>query len=512
MLIAQALLRNRRGNPNAIATVDLSRRRSWKEHVDRVSRLANGIRSAGCKPGDRVGLLAWNSDYFLEVQHAAIWAGCVIVPLNTRWSVEENVAAIADADIQFLFVDTAGAAHAIQFRSVFPSLQIIGTDTAEAMDVTLDHLVDTHPPLEPFEAARDSLAAIYFTGGSTGRSKGVMLDHLALWSSAALTMMFMRIDGRSRYLHASPMFHMGDGAPTLATTLAGGSHFFLPIFRVEGFLSLVEAEQCTHTLLGPTMIGFVMNEPGFDRRRLASLEVLAFGSAPMQPALHHRLLSELDHVTFTHCYGQTEMGPLITSLDPVHQKVDDPRLYSVGKPHCCTEVKLMRPDGTEAGVNEPGEIWARGVNRMMGYWNRPEETAKALVDGWLRTGDIATMDEEGYLYICDREKDMIISGGENVFSAEVEAVIGLHPSVEMNAVIGIPSERLGESVHAVVKLREGCSLTHEELLNFCRQRLGGYKCPRSMEIRSSFPLSAAGKTLKHELRAEFWKARDKQVA
>ncbi len=512
MLITQALLRNRRGNPNALATMHLSRRRTWKEHVDRVSRLARGIRAAGCNPGDRVALLAWNSDYFLEVQHAVLWAGGVIVLLNTRWSVEENVAAIADVGTGLLFVDAAGAAHADQFRSAVPSIRIVGTDTPQILDGTVDHLIDTCPPLEPFEAAHGELAAIYFTGGSTGRSKGVMLDHLALWSSAVLTMMFMLIDGRSRYLHASPMFHMGDGAPTLATTLAGGSHFFLPIFRVENFLVLMETEQCTHTLLGPTMIGFVMNEPGLDRGRLASLKVLAFGSAPMQPALHHRLLAELGHVTFTHCYGQTEMGPLITSLDPVHQNADDPRLCSVGKPHCCTEVKLMRPDGTEAGVNEPGEIWARGVNRMMGYWNRPEETAKALVDGWLRTGDIATMDEEGYLFICDRAKDMIISGGENIFSAEVEAVIGLHPAVEMNAVIGIPSERFGESVHAVVKLREGYSLTHRELLEFCRQRIGGYKCPRSMEIRSGLPLSAAGKTLKHELRAEFWNARDNQVA
>lgn len=225
-----------------------------------------------------------------------------------------------------------------------------------------------------------------------------------------------------------------------------------------------------------------------------------------QPVLE-RLQADLPHVRLLHVYGQTEMGPTISYLEPNYQVAGGPKSQSVGKPFACVEVKIVDANGREAAANEPGEILARGPCSMIGYWNKPEETLRAKVDGWIRTGDVAYKDDDGFLFICDRVKDMIITGGENVFSAEVENAVATHPAVAEVAVIGVPDADFGERVHAVVVLRPGTTLDAEELREFCRSRIANYKCPRSIEVRASLPVSGAGKILKRDLREPHWAGR-----
>lgn len=508
MLLVQAIRRNASFRSSDIATIDGDEQRSWGEFADRVARAADGFRQMSVAVGDRVGILALNSARYLEAQFAAWWLGAVVVPMNIRWSIEENLFCVTDAGLETLVHDLAFSDAVDEMCRQKPHIRrvLLATDAAQGVP-SLDQLIDYGEVFPAHEGAPDDLAGIYYTGGTTGSPKGVMLSHQSLWAAATAIVLANRMDATSKVLHATPMFHLADGGMSHGGMIVGATHVFVPRFEASRVLAAIDRHQVTDLLLVPTMIGMLQQADDYSPAKLGSVRCLSFGASPMPQPVLERLQADLPHVRLLHVYGQTEMGPTISYLEPNYQVAGGPKSQSVGKPFACVEVKIVDANGREAAANEPGEILARGPCSMIGYWNKPEETLRAKVDGWIRTGDVAYKDDDGFLFICDRVKDMIITGGENVFSAEVENAVATHPAVAEVAVIGVPDADFGERVHAVVVLRPGTTLDAEELREFCRSRIANYKCPRSIEVRASLPVSGAGKILKRDLREPHWAGR-----
>lgn len=505
MYLTSGLHRSVQRHPEKIATVDHGRRQSFLELSQRVARLAGALRQLGVAPGDRVAVLALNSDRYIETALAVWWAGAVLNPVNTRWSANEIIYALKDCEVGLLLVDDAFAAMASSLHAAVPCLRStvhLGRQAAPAGMQDYETLIAQAQPVEDARCDASALAAILYTGGTTGFPKGVMLSHGNLWSS--MVGRTAEISNPSDYvtLLIAPLFHVAGLGRLIGQTIVGGSCVTLPAFQVEVVLRTIQDEQITDLVMVPSMIQMMVDDPCFTQFRLGSLKRIVWGAAPIALPLLERALDAFPGVEFIHAYGMTETSASV-SVNGACNSVQARRsglIRSAGRAGYATEVRIADDQGKEVPRGAPGEILVRGPIVMMGYWNRPEETKKALRDGWLRTGDGGTMDEAGYIYVIDRIKDMIITGGENVYPAEVESVLGTHPAVATSAVIGIPSEKWGEAVHAVVVLREGQQATEQELREHCRSHLGGYKCPKSIEFRTAMPLSAAGKVLKSELR------------
>ena len=512
MLLIQAIRRNAGFRRTSVATIDGQSEQDWQTFVDRVARAADGLRQIGVKAGDHVGILALNSAHYLEAQFAIWWMGAVVVPMNIRWSLEENLYCVLDADIKTLVFDRAFAELAMAIAPKVEGIKLVSLDDESGNTVrSLGSLIDGGSPGEAVEIASGDLAGIYYTGGTTGFPKGVMLSHQALWSAAIGVILANGMSSESRVLHATPMFHLADGAMSHGAMIVGATHVFIPRFDAVAVLQTVQRCGVTDLLLVPTMIGMLQSSDYYSPEQMRSVRALSFGASPMPDPILARLQADLPDVRLIHVYGQTEMGPTISYLEPHFQIPGDPRAQSVGKPFACVEVKVVDDDGTVVPDGVPGEIWARGPSAMTGYWKRPDDTAAAMTNGWVRTGDIAYKDADGFLYICDRAKDMIITGGENVFSAEVENAISAHPAVAQVAVIGVPDEAYGECVHAVVVLRTDHQVTLDDLRNHCKLLIANYKCPKSLEFLNALPVSGAGKILKRDLREPHWAGRARAV-
>ncbi|EAQ98091.1 acyl-CoA synthetase [Congregibacter litoralis] len=515
--VTEFLKSNARATPGAPATRHLGRNRSWTEMQDRVARLASAIRAMGVASGDRVAILALNSDRYLEYYFAVWWAGAAVVPMNTRWSAEENAYALGDAGAKVLFIDDAFAPMLKEMTAELSLTHIVFTGEDATPEGCLDYesLIAANEPCEDAERGGDDLAGLYYTGGTTGFPKGVMLSQQALWFNNLSVSSGSSYQMGDVYLHAGPMFHLADGAFSGAACTNGLCHTFLPSFDLSKVMDLLEAEKVTHTLMVPTMLGMLVNHPDFDPGRLSALRSVAYGASPMPEGLMHTLLERLPNIGWMQGYGQTEMAPIITLLPAENHTLEGPnagKMRSAGRAAPGVEVRICDEDGKDLPNGEVGEIVARAPGSMSGYWNRPEQTEATLSGGWVKTGDGAYRDDDGFIFIVDRLKDMIVTGGENVFSAEVENAVSTHPAVAAVSVIGIPDERWGEAVHAIVILQEGQSVTVEELIEHTHT-IANYKRPRSISFRDEpFPLSGAGKILKTELRKPFWDNQDRGVS
>jgi long-chain acyl-CoA synthetase len=518
MNTTQGLRRALQINPNGLATVFGDRRRNWREIGERVSRLAAGLGALGANPGDRVAILSLNSDRYLELYLATAWAGAVIVPLNIRWSPLENEDALRDCRADTLVVDKAFASTGTELAKALPGLKLVYADDGDvpAGMESYEALLARSEPIPDAMRTSADLAGIFYTGGTTGRSKGVMLSHGNLMANALNALGEGLFPASAIYLHAAPMFHLANGAAMYSLLLSGGSNVIIQAFTPEGVMAAVQNDHVTDVLLVPTMIQMLVDHPALGSYQMSSLKNVIYGASPISEAVLGRAMAALPNVQFTQAYGMTELSPIATLL---HWKehIGDGRAKGrhrgAGRPTLGCEVRIVDSDDRPVPCGTVGEIVARGDNVMMGYWERPEETAKALVDGWMHTGDGGYMDDDGFIYVVDRVKDMIISGGENIYSVEVENAIAQHAAVAQCAVIGIPNEQWGEQVHAVVVSRNGAQVSAAELIEFCKTLIAGYKCPRSIEISESpLPLSGAGKILKRELRRPFWENRERLVS
>jgi acyl-CoA synthetase (AMP-forming)/AMP-acid ligase II len=514
MHLTQGLHRAVQQQPGTVMTIFGERKRTFREAADRVARLAGAMRALGVRDGDRVAMLSLNSDRYSEYLLAVPWANAVLNPVNTRWSAPEIAYSLRDSGSRVLLVDDTLAPMLPALREAAPELAtVIHAGDGPAPDGALGYedLVATASPIEDARRGGDELAGLFYTGGTTGFPKGVMLSHANLatsWLGAAASGHLARPG--SRTLHAAPMFHLADLLSWGVTVLAGGGHVILPAFEPVAVLAAVAEHRATDALLVPTMIQILADHPEVTRYDLTSLRAVLYGASPIPQAVLERAMKALPGASFTQAYGMTELSPVATLLSPAdHERGGVLRSAGRAAPHA--EIRVVDAGGAEVPRGTVGEIIVRGGHVMRGYWNKPEETEAAVRDGWMHTGDGGYLDERGYLYVVDRLKDMIITGGENVYSAEVENAISSHPAVAQCAVIGVPDPGWGERVHAVVIPQPGATVTLQELREHAKTRIADYKAPRSLEITETLPVSGTGKVLKRELRAKHWTGRERQV-
>jgi long-chain acyl-CoA synthetase len=470
--------------------------RTYAELDDRVRRLATVI-AERTNLGDRVALLALNSEQYLEMYFAVPASGRLIVPLNTRWADPELIYALDDSASTLLVTDREPGELADHVGAVLPT------------GPALDALIDAAAPMADLGAGvvEDDVAGLFYTGGTTGQSKGVMLTHRNLIANAVHVRTTAPAAPGDAYLVMAPMFHAAGSNSVVDVVWNGAHHVILPGFDAASSLDAMERFGVNMLLAVPTMMAAQVDEQLARPRDVTALRRYLHGGSPVAGEVVRRALEAFPGVEQIELYGATELSPLVTAFNHHEQAIDTDRLRSCGRPIMGVAVRII--DGAtdeELPPGAVGEIEVRGANVMAGYWNKPDVTAAVLRDGWYRTGDVGRLDADGYLFVLDRSKDMIITGGENVYSTEVEEVLYTHPGVAEATVFGIPDETWGEAVHAVVVARQE-GLTATELIEHCRRSIAGYKVPKSVDFRADpLPKSGPGKVLKRELRAPYWSA------
>ena len=472
---------------------------SYWQLNDRVHRLAFALSELGLGAGDRVGIVAGNCHRYVESYLAIPAAGMVIVPINTRASEPEMEFVLRDAGVKVLITDRAPARYEAGLVSVIRMPE-------EYEDV----VAAARPEPLHIRPSEEDLAGIFYTGGTTGRSKGVMLTHRNLISNAITALVWAKLRKEDRWLVMAPMHHAAGTCLVLSSLWIGASQVMLPAFSAAGALDLIERHQASGTLAVPTMMIAMNDEQTARPRNIDSLRLLSHGASPAPVEVLRRAHAVFPKAELLHLYGTTETAPIATTFQNEEQHLNDELAGSVGQPALGVEVAVFDPDNTPAPSSAAGEIVLRGNNVMAGYWGLPEESAKALEGGWYHTGDLGFITEAGYLFLNDRLKDMVVTGGENVYTIEVEDALYQHPKVQEAAVFGVPDERWGESVLAVVVPRE--TVTEEEIISHLRPLIAGYKIPRHIIIQNEpLPKSAAGKILKRQLREPYWQGRKTRI-
>jgi long-chain acyl-CoA synthetase len=493
---------------------------TYAELARRVGGLGASLDVLGLPAGARIGVLAANSLAHVECFLGIPAYARVIVDLNFRLAEDELVFLAQDAGIELLVTDTERLEVARVIRERCPQLREIVHDGAGCPDdcVEYEELVAA-APAQPPGTGEHELAAISYTGGTTGRPKGVMLSHGNLLANARHNLLATGHSAEDRWLHVCPMFHVAGTANVLAATWVGATQVVLPRFDAELVATAIERDRITHMVLVPTMLGMLLDHDAAGTRDFSSLRHVQYAASPIAWQLQRRVLDRFD-CDVAQFYGMTEAAPTVTHCTPrdhrLGQAGEEPyrtRLASMGAAVVGVQVDVRDGEGQPVAIGEIGEVWVRGPNVMLGYWKQPEATEDALVDGWYRSGDAAYADADGYLYMVDRLKDMIITGAENVYCVEIERALAEHPAVLEAAVFGIPDDRWGEAVHAVVAVARQSSLEAEELIAHCRRLIAGFKVPRSIDIRTDpLPKSGAGKVLKNRLRDPFWAGRERWVS
>ena len=516
MQLTQALTRAVQLRHRYTATIYNERKRTWREIGERVPRLAAGLRGLGLEPGARLAVLALNSDNYIELFFAAAWARLVLVPLNTRWAIPENVYSQKDAGCAGLIVDDTFAPQVDELIAGHFAEHVVhmGDGPTPAGLCAYEALIARSSPMADECGSGDELCGIYYTGGTTGHPKGVMLSHANFTAASINWIATLHFSDETVYMHSAGLFHLAGASPAFALTMAGGTHVCLPKFDAMLAFEAIQAHRINYVLFVPTMINMMLNHSAFDRFDLSSVRYCEYGASPMPDSVLASAIEKLPTWEFIQGYGMTETAALTVSLpwrfhfDGEHGKA---KRQAAGRASYGVDVKIVDPEGNELPRGTPGEIAVRGAQVMLGYWNKPEATAAAIRNGWMHTGDGAWMDDDGFVYIVDRVKDMIISGGENVYSREVENAVHAHPSVRECAVIGVPDQKWGEAVLAIVILKDGKSATAEEIIEHCHKLIANYKCPRQVEFREALPLSGAGKIMKNVLREAYWKGAKRSV-
>jgi long-chain acyl-CoA synthetase len=510
LCLTQALHRAVRQHPKKIVTIHGQRRQDYATMRHRVACLASALRALGVAPGDRVAILSLNSDRYAEYYFAVYWAGGVVNPVNVRWSAAEIAYSLNDCDTRILFIDDPFLPMLLALRQQAACLNTVihcGDGATPAQSLSYETLIADHAPVEDARRGGEDLAGVFYTGGTTGFPKGVMLSHRALYLNA-LELMTHGIDASHGIgLHAAPMFHLADHVMFNALFIGGGTHVMLSMFDPKRVAETIEREGVSMTLMVPIMIQALVDSEPAHEHDMSSLKELLYGGAPMNEAVIDRTLARLPQARMCQAYGMTELAAIATILPHYYHSKEARsvgKCRSAGLPSAICEMRIVDKDGNEASRGTVGEVAVRSPCAMQGYWNKPELTRQALRGGWMHTGDGGYMDADGFIFIVDRLKDMIITGGENVYSVEVENAVATHDAVLQCATIAVPDEQWGELVHVCVVLRPGATLDLQSLHAHCVPLIANYKIPRSLEILEKLPVSGAGKVLKSKLREKYW--------
>ena len=492
-------------------------RYTYGQLAERIHRLSHFLKDTGVDKGDRVAILHQNSHQFIETYFAAAQLGAILVPLNIRLSPKE---------LSFILEDS-GAALLITARRFEPQVtalaemetglrQVVWTGPGETpviyTSVDYEEVLKEGPSVAtPMPVINDKdIAHLYYTSGTTGRPKGVILSHKNVCLHALGAIAELRLSDRDNWIHAAPLFHLADAWATFAMTWVGGKHVIVEDFEPSKVLAILQRERITITNMIPTMLNMLVNTPEVDKYDYTSLRVLLSGGAPIAQEVVRKII-ETFGCDYIQTYGMTETSPYlalsILKENLLHLSPEERFYYKArtGRPFIGVLLKVVREDGGEVLSNdeEVGEIIVKGDIVTEGYWNRPEETRASLKDGWLFTGDMATINAEGYVNIVDRKKDVIITGGENVYSVEVENVLYKHPSILEGAVIGVPDPKWGEAVKAVVVLRPGYQATEEDIIQHCKKEIAGFKAPKTVDFVTALPKTGSGKIYKKGLKERY---------
>lgn len=509
MLITQLFQQALVLNPDGLSTVFESRTRTWRETHDRVARAGTSLANLSQSSDSFIAVLAMNSDRYLELFFAIPWAGYAIAPMNIRWSSLENLQTLEDCGAHVLLVDEHFKEQGLELaRHRTLSLIYIGDGETPPGMLNYEALLEATSPLPEAQLSPQDLFAVFYTGGTTGSPKGVAFTHQSLCQASVAYLAMLPDTEDMRFAYVGGFFHFSAASHLLYTTLAGGSHIILPKFEPEPMMKAISQHSATNAVMVPTMITSLLNHPDFAKHDLSSMRTLVYGGSPIARELLEEAARKLPGWRFFQIYGMTETGGFATMLrwrDHLFEGPAKHRILSCGQPAPGVEVRICDPQGAELPRGELGEIVMRSDYVMLKYLGKPAETAETLREGWIHSGDAGYMDEDGYLYVADRIKDMIVSGGENVYSIEVERALYAHHAVLQAAVIGIPSPQWGEAVHAIVLLRVEADADEAKLIAHCRELIGAYKCPKSIEfVTSPLPTGPAGKIQKAKLRAQYW--------
>ncbi len=483
------------------ALIDKDQSFTYAELEDRCARLVGGLRALGLSKGDRVAIWADNCHEYIETYVGAPAGGLVVVPLNTRHAEPELRYALEDSQTTVLITDrdAAGMADIVEhIINIGPEYEALLDAPAAALG---EDIVET------------DLAGLFYTGGTTGKSKGVMLSHRNLIANTFHWLTSVPQSGEDVTLVMAPLFHAAGSNGVLASIWTTGCQITLAAFNPVEVLDLIESQRVSLTLGVPTMLAAMAEEQHANPRKVDTVRAIAHGGSPIATEVVRRTWTAFPTAEMIEVYGATELSPLTTALRNEQLLLDDDRARSCGQSIPGTDVRVLDTNGVEVARGEIGEVVVRGPNVMVGYWNKPEQTEAVLKDGAYWTGDLGYMDEAGYVFLVDRSKDMIVSGGENVYCTEVEEVLYKHEAVLEAAVYGIPDEKWGETVHATVVPRaEHSNVNPDDLIEYCRSQIAGYKVPKGIEIRQEpLPKSGPGKVLKRELRAPFWEGQERSV-
>lgn len=520
--IAEAVRRHAAATPHAIAFTFGEEQLDFAALDSGGNRAAQALIAAGVRKGDRVAYLGKNHHLYFEALLGALKLGAVMTPVNWRLAVPELVYVLNDSQARVLFV---GEGFADTVSRAWPDLRhveaIVGIDVGGASDgdgALPDYRAwrDAHEAVDPHgDGAGDDAAIQLYTSGTTGHPKGAVLSNRSILASRADEadkLDWQKSEPGEVTLLAMPSFHISGTGTGLGTMIAGTESIILAEYDPARALDLIEAYNISKIFMVPAAIRIMLNHPRVAEVDFSRLKYITYGASPIPLDLMRAAMDRFG-CGFVQMYGMTETSGTIVTLNPEdHVPEGSPRMRSVGKPLPGVEIRIIDRDGNVLPPREVGEISTRSVKTMTGYWNNPAATTAVIdEDGWLRTGDAGYLDEDGYLFIHDRVKDMIISGGENVYPAEVENALYSHPLVDDVAVIGVPDEKWGEAVKACVVLKPGATLTEAELIAHARHHIAGYKCPKSVDFIEALPRNASGKVLRRELRAPYWEGLDRAV-
>ncbi|MFI5308052.1 MAG: AMP-binding protein [Polyangiales bacterium] len=495
-----------------VGFIDGAYRGTYAQHLDRVQRLCAVLKTLGVGKTDRFAVMALNSHCFLELYDAAFLGAGIVNPLNLRLAPKELEYILRDSGTKVCFTDAAFAPLIAQVRAAAGLEQVVLIGSADVPhDHKLEHLLEAVSPKLPEDPDESDPVVLMYTGGTTGLPKGVLTDQRAQMLNYYHAGMTWPFGEGLVYLHQTPMFHAASMVAVLSVPL-GGTSVFVPAFDPVKVPALIAEHQVQMTVMVPTMIGMTLNHPQFKPEQLGSLENLTYGASPMPLALLQRLRELYPKLDLSQGYGMTEACSVLTALMPEDHRKGGELLRSAGRALPGVALSIQDEDGNPLPPGHTGEVCARAGSFMREYWKKPDATEEVFRNGWYHTGDAGYLDAQGYLYLVDRVKDMIVTGGENVYSTEVENAIASHPAVQQVAVIGIPDDTWGEAVHAIVVLHAGKSATEAELIAHARESIAGYKVPKGIDFRSQpLPLSGAMKVLKRELRAPYWEGKQRRV-